>query len=183
MKKSITPFVLLLGLAASSFAGPSTPSAETVVNDAIKQAQKGNRGVLVMFHASWCGWCHRLDKTLEKPEVAKMLEKRFVIIHIDGSERPEKISLENAGWEKYSEKWGAKDQGLPFLVTLDAKGEKKGDSKIPDPKTGTPANFGFPTEPAEYARLSEILKAANPEFSSKEVTVLLDALKADRPKS
>ncbi|MBS1706851.1 MAG: thioredoxin family protein [Armatimonadetes bacterium] len=169
---------MVISLVATLLVAHAAPTADAVITSAMKQAAKGDKGIVVIFHASWCGWCHRLDDVLNQPKVKASLDKKFVITHLDGGEQADKKDLENAGWATYADKWEANNQGWPFMVFLNSKGKKVGDSRVGEKKQ----NFGFPTEPAEYDFLKAGMKAANPKFTDKEFGPLLDALKAAKPK-
>ena len=50
------------------------PAADQVVKDACAQAAKANKKVIVIFHASWCGWCHKIDTAMNDSIVKKEFE-------------------------------------------------------------------------------------------------------------
>ena len=142
--------VLLTGLIGSAFAAP--PTAKSLLDDASANARKGKKNVMVIFHASWCGWCKKLDAFLEKPEFKKSFEKSYEIVHLDVLENGPKVSLENEGGKDLMEQFGGKTAGLPFFVILDPSGKKLGDSMLP----GT-GNIGYPAEPYEVAGFKQLL--------------------------
>ena len=37
----------------------------------------------VIFHASWCGWCKKLDAFLDDKDMGALMKSGFVIVHID----------------------------------------------------------------------------------------------------
>ncbi len=39
-------------------------AADNFNTAAFKHASTGNKNVLVIFHASWCGWCHKMDSSI-----------------------------------------------------------------------------------------------------------------------
>jgi len=57
--------ILLLAalfITVSSFAGvkPAAPaSTDVLLKKAYAQAAKQHKNVIVLFHASWCGWCKK----------------------------------------------------------------------------------------------------------------------------
>ena len=59
--------LFLLNTAAQTATTPA-PAAE-VLAAALKTAGEQKKNVLLMFHASWCGWCHRMDTSLNDPAV------------------------------------------------------------------------------------------------------------------
>lgn len=148
----------ILAIAAASMlclAAYATDSASTILNQAYASAAKENKNVLVLFHASWCGWCHRLDDFLEKSDEGKKVTNAFVVVHLDVLENGEKKSLENAGGEDLMKKWDGENSGLPFMVVLDKKGKKLADSNRikGDQKTNT----GYPAAPEEIGHFMKLL--------------------------
>ena len=123
----------------SSFA--QTPAADDILKTAYKQAATEKKNVLVIFHASWCVWCHRMDASLNDPSVKKFFDKNYVITHLVVNESKGKEHLENPGAADFLDKMGGKNEGLPYWVVLDASGEKLADSQMgPGENTGCPAN-------------------------------------------
>ncbi len=57
-------------------------SADAVLNDAISVAATGKKTVLIIFHASWCGWCHKMDTAMNDNSVKKFFTDNYVIRHL-----------------------------------------------------------------------------------------------------
>ena len=93
MKRLLLPFLLLLSVSAFATA----PSTAALLDAAKAQAKLEKKNVLVIFHASWCGWCKRLDAFLDDAGMGKLMKDNFVILHLDVLENPDKKALENAG--------------------------------------------------------------------------------------
>ena len=81
MKKLLLP-LLLVGSITSLFAQKAPASADEIMKEAFAVAKKQNKKVLVMFHASWCGWCHKMDTSLNDASVKKFFDDNFVIRHL-----------------------------------------------------------------------------------------------------
>jgi len=154
--------VLLTGLIGSAFAGPAT--TKSLIDEASASAKKENKNVMVIFHASWCGWCKKMDAFLEKPEFKKAFEKSYSIVHVDVMENGPKKELENEGGQELMEKLGGKTAGLPFFAILTPDGKKLTDSILP--KTG---NTGFPSEAYEVAGFKDILTKTAPHMSRADI--------------
>lgn len=144
--------MLTTALALLSVLGSSvidTPkAAEELMATAQARAAQRKAAVMVIFHASWCGWCKRLDAFMERPSQKPVFAKYYEIVHLDVLESGDKKALENPGGEAMMEKWGGKGAGLPFIAVVDAKGKLIVNSL----KNGKPgANVGCPWEPDEVA--------------------------------
>ena len=84
-------------------------------DDALAQAKKDKKLIMVDVYTDWCGWCKKLDKdTYSDKTVQEKLAKNFITVKIN----PEK-SKKN---EKLSKEFGTK--GFPHIVFLDATGKK-----------------------------------------------------------
>lgn len=84
-------------------------------DDALAQAKKDKKLIMVDIYTDWCGWCKKLDKDVySNKDVQAKLEKSFVVVKIN----PEK-SQKNA---KLSKEFGT--TGFPHIVFLDASGKK-----------------------------------------------------------
>ncbi|MBK7374589.1 MAG: hypothetical protein IPJ02_03205 [Chitinophagaceae bacterium] len=55
---------------------------------------------MLIFHASWCGWCHKMDTSLNDISVKRFFDDNFVITHITVLESKGKERLENPGEKK-----------------------------------------------------------------------------------
>lgn len=108
---------------------------------------------MVIFHASWCGWCHKMDTSLNDPSVKSFFDKNYVITHLTIDESPDKKILENPGAKALNEKWGGKDQGIPFWVIMDKDGKVLADSQREPGK-----NVGCPATTEEVAHFINVLK-------------------------
>jgi thioredoxin-related protein len=140
MQKVAMLFSFLL-VALSSYAQNKVPSAEEVLKPVYAQAAKENKKVLLLFHASWCGWCHKMDSSLQDKNVKPLIDKNYVTAHLTVYESKDKIALENPGALQFLTKHGGADQGLPYWLVLDKEGKVIADSQYkPNENSGCPAN-------------------------------------------
>ncbi|WBV61479.1 thioredoxin family protein [Chryseobacterium camelliae] len=102
--------------------------ADVVLNKALTEAKSKNKNVLLVFHASWCKWCHVMEKNMNLPETKPVFEKKFVTAYVDVQEMKEKKALENPGGEELMKKYKGEEAGLPFWLILNPKGEVLADS-------------------------------------------------------
>lgn len=152
MKKYFFALSLLFLLAFIGNA-QQTPSADAVLKEARAKALKENKKVMVIFHASWCGWCQKMDASLNDPSVKSFFDKNYLITHLTIRETDNKKNLENPGAEELNKKWGGENQGIPFWVIMDKDGTVLADSQIEPGK-----NVGCPATEEEVAHFIKVLK-------------------------
>ena len=172
MKIKSILFILLFSV--SAFAQKAPLAAETVIKNAVKKAKKEDKNIFVIFHASWCGWCILMDKSIKDEACKPHFEQKYVIVHLDVLENKDKKHLENPGGEAYMNKMGGKGQGLPYWIVLDKKGNMLSDSKYKKEGNEMGQNLGCPAKEDEVQFLIEVLKK-----TSKIDSTALDAI-ADR---
>jgi thiol-disulfide isomerase/thioredoxin len=135
-------------------------SADAVMSEAYVTAKKENKKVFLMFHASWCGWCHRMDKAMNDEAVKKFFDENFVIRHLVVMESDGKKNLENAGAAEMMKKYHGDKSGIPYWLVFDSNGALLADSKIRPEGGGleTGDNVGCPASEKEVSFFIEILK-------------------------
>lgn len=58
--------------------------------EAFAKAKAENRLVVLDLEAIWCHWCHVMEeKTYSHPEIAKILEEKFILLRVDQDSRPD----------------------------------------------------------------------------------------------
>ncbi|HTS56717.1 MAG TPA: thioredoxin domain-containing protein, partial [Terriglobales bacterium] len=58
--------------------------------EAFRQAQRENKPILLDIGAVWCHWCHVMDReSYDNPEIAQIVNERFIAIKVDRDERPD----------------------------------------------------------------------------------------------
>jgi len=58
--------------------------------EAFRQAQRENKPILLDIGAVWCHWCHVMDReSYDNPEIAQIVNERFIPIKVDRDERPD----------------------------------------------------------------------------------------------
>ena len=117
---------LLLGLtligAAALAQTPSAPlydehaDAHQAISAAIASASKTHKNIVLDFGANWCFDCHVLDEQMHKPELASIVEKSFVVVHVDVGRFDKNGDLA----EKYHIPL---KKGIPALAVLDPDGK------------------------------------------------------------
>lgn len=158
-------FLFLLSLPAYAAGDKAPAPAKTILDGALKEAGASNRNVFLIFHATWCSWCKRLDAAMAHPEAREAIEKNYVVVHVDVLERGEKEqTVENPGGEELMKTLGGEKSGLPFYAVLDRSGKKLADSNV---MPGN-ANIGYPAQPEEVAAFESILKKTAPGMTAEQ---------------
>src|SRR5262245_46462193 len=60
----------------------TAPSAETILKEAYQRAAKEKKNVMIIFHASWCGWCHKMDTAMNDVACKKFFTDNYVVEHL-----------------------------------------------------------------------------------------------------
>ena len=136
--------------------------ARTVLKEALSRAAAEDKRVLLHFGAPWCGWCHRLDDFLARPEIATLVGKDYLDIKIDTERMP--------GGQEVLEEYCKKQGGIPWTVILDASGKPLTNSDGPN------GNIGYPAEPQEIAHFLSMLKQTARTLNADDLARLEKAL-------
>lgn len=153
--------LLASSLLSSAVAGQTTPvTADAILQEAKKLASKENKNILILFTASWCGWCHKMDKSIDDPSCKSFFEKNYVIRHIVVDETKDKRHLENPGGGEMKKQYHGEGLGIPFWLVFDKEGQLLADSKIrkegEGPEMGE--NTGCPATAEEVDHFISVLK-------------------------
>ena len=137
--------------------GQKAPKDATIVlRSAQKQAVREQKNIFLIFHASWCDWCHKLNTALNDPKVKKYFQDNYVFRHLVVYEYEEKKEWENPGaMEMMAEFGGVEGEGIPYWVVLDARGQFLADSRM-DGQAGK--NSGCPAKEKEVDYFIKVLQ-------------------------
>jgi len=97
---------------------PDVSRGKADVDAALKQAAASKKRVIVDFGGNWCGDCKMLDINLKKPENAEVLEKHYVLVHVNVGDKGISDNFEIA--ERYAIPL---KKGVPALAVLEADGK------------------------------------------------------------
>lgn len=184
MKKHLLLFAALLFVfSAATFAQDAPPASGVVMKQAYAQAQKEHKKVLLMFHASWCGWCKKMDASLKDPSCKKFFDDNYVIAHLDVLEQPDKVALENPGSLDQLKTFKGEKSGLPFWVILDEKGKLLGDSKIRPAGASLDSpgeSIGCPAQDNEVAYFLQLLKSTS-KLNDEQLAIIGKRFAMNKP--
>jgi len=173
-------FIILLNFAFIKAQSTAPVPAKSILTQAYAASDTSGKNIFLIFHASWCSWCKRLEKAMTSDELKPIFEKYFVITHLDIMERGEKVALlENPGGKEFMEKMGGAKSGLPFYVTLTGKGQKIIDSNVGNGNS----NIGYPGSSEEIEAFGNILKTSAQKMTGDELKAILEYLTQNAPKS
>ena len=154
--------VLVAALTLAIAAQARPPAADEVLAKAVGVAKTQQKNVLIIFGASWCSWCKRLDAMLASPEVGKFFHDNFVIEHLTIQESKDKLHLENPDAQAMVDNAGGKGSGVPVYLFFDAAGKRIATSMaMPGDK-----NIGHPATPEEIQVFSGLLEKTAPRITA-----------------
>ncbi|MCK0132346.1 thioredoxin family protein [Flavobacteriaceae bacterium F08102] len=157
MKKIITICALIFFVNTGFCQSEAAPkSADAILKAASAKAAKENKNVFIIFHASWCGWCKKMDAKMADPAIKSYFDDNYVIDHLVVLEAPDKKNLENPGASELMAKYKANRSGIPFFLIFNPAGELLEDSFNSDMK-----NIGCPAQPEEIEEFARILKTTS----------------------
>jgi thioredoxin-related protein len=161
--KTLFLFSLLLLTTFNSFGQPAAPPADSIIKVSCSEAAKENKRVFLIFHASWCVWCHKLDSSFNDYHVRDFFNRNFIVAHLTILETGVKKINENPGAQDLYRKYaGGSEASIPFWIVLDKNGNLLADSKS---KTGT--NTGCPATIEEVQHFLKVLKQTS-DMNAKE---------------
>jgi thioredoxin-related protein len=141
--------------------------AEAVLRDALSKTASDDKGLFLTFGAPWCGWCHRLEDFLNRPEISAIMSRDFNIVKIDIDRMTHGAEI----LKKYRPDEGG---GIPWFAILDAKGEVLGTA---DRLNGPQKNIGYPAAPEEIDAFMSLIEGQTKRIEPAQVAQLRSELK------
>ncbi|HWE40234.1 MAG TPA: thioredoxin family protein [Isosphaeraceae bacterium] len=142
--------------------------ADAKLEKALAEAKSKGKMVFLHFGAPWCGWCHRLDDFLARPDVAEVVGRDFVMLKVD----TDRDRGGSALWTRFNPARG----GIPWFAFLDA------DGKALTTSDGPRGNIGYPATPEEIAHFLKMLETTHKGITKEQIDALGDKLRAAAPK-
>ena len=159
----------------------SLPSGK-ILAEAYQKAAKEKKNVLIVFKASWCGWCKKMIAAINDESCRELFNKYYVITELTVDERGENKNLENVGADLIRKKYKGEKAGLPFWLIMDKDGKMLEDSYIK--KEGQHADtpgesIGCPASDEEVAAFCYKLKNTS-KLSDQELLIITERFKKNR---
>src|SRR6266404_4158659 len=96
---------------------PENADAKAEIAEALASAVKTHRRVILVFGGNWCYDCHALDAAFRSAEIAPIVNKNFVVVHVNIGEYDKNLDLA----EKYD---------VPLKRGVPASAVLKGDGTL-----------------------------------------------------
>jgi thioredoxin-related protein len=137
--------------------------AKVVVDEALSRASSDDKKVFLAFGAPWCGWCHHLHDWMAQPEIAAILDRDFVIAHID-------VDRMTGGKDIQSRYQPKTSGGIPWFAILDAQG------KALTTSDGPGGNIGYPAAPQEIEHFMAMIKGQGRRIDNRQLEQIRKSL-------
>src|SRR5579859_81793 len=72
---------------------PENVDAKAEIAEALANAAKTHRRVILVFGGNWCYDCHALDAAFRSAEIAPIVNKNFVVVHVNIGEYDKNLDL------------------------------------------------------------------------------------------
>ena len=72
---------------------PENVDAKAEIAEALANAKKTHRRVLLIFGGNWCYDCHVLDAAFHSREIAPTLNRNYVVVHVNIGEYDKNLDL------------------------------------------------------------------------------------------
>ena len=182
MKKIILVH-LFVAFTLSVMAQAPPQSADDIMKEALSVATKENKKVFIIFHASWCGWCHKMDTSMNDKDCKKFFDDNFVIRHLVVFESKGKENLENPGALEMLTKYKGADSGIPYWLIFSKDGNLLADSRMPPPDgkpDAAPSNTGCPASKEEVDYFLTVLRKTTP-LNEKDLEIIRVRFRKNNP--
>jgi thiol-disulfide isomerase/thioredoxin len=166
MKSFLSLLVLFFSITPHAQSQTAVLTADEILQPVFAKAAAENKNVLLIFQASWCGWCRKMDASLQAPAVKPLMDKSYEMVHLTVYESQNKKHLENAGALAFLTKHGGADKGLPYWYVLDKDGRVLSDSRD---QAGQ--NTGCPATEVEVEHFTGVLKKTS-ALSDDELAII-----------
>lgn len=141
-------------------------SAPKVMADALARAASEDKRVFFHFGSPTCGWCHRLEAFLARPDMAPIFARDFVDAKIDVA----RMDDADAVREKYAP---GPERGVPWIAFLDAEGKTLVTSD------GPKGNIGYPVTADEIGHFVVMLRKVARKIEPAQIAAIETALRAE----
>jgi len=175
MIHKLTLLLLFTAVTAVSIAQKEPLPADSVLSRALSKAKAEKKNVFIIFHASWCGWCKKMDVAMSDPACKPFFDANYVVEHLTILESKDKKNLENPGAEALFKKHAPADSGIPFWLIYDAEGRLIADAKMPDG-----SNAGCPATADEVTHLINTLKRSS-SIDEKTSKAIFERFRRNEP--
>lgn len=158
--KKIFLLYAFIGAFNYSEAQTKVPAAQEVLQSAYKLASAQHKNVMLLFTASWCGWCRKMDASLNDSSCKKFFDDNYVIVHLTVYETAAKKNTENPGAGDLLKQLNAFNEGIPAWFIYDANGRLLGDCFMRT-ADGKKVSVGCPASEKEVEAFIKVLKSTS----------------------
>ena len=141
-------------------------SASEILEQAYTKAKAESKNVFVIFHASWCGWCKKMDKNMNDPLCKDLFNENYIIEHLTVKESANNKHLENPGAQDVLEQYHGDKSGIPFWLIFDSDG-----NLLTDSFNSSKQNLGCPASEEEVAVFIEKLKLTS-KLTDEDLSII-----------
>ncbi|MBS1744764.1 MAG: thioredoxin family protein [Bacteroidetes bacterium] len=171
MKSFVSVVALML---LFSFCDAQQLTANEIIKQSCVDAGRQHKNVFVIFHASWCGWCRKMDSSINDASCKKYFHDNYVFTHLTVFETEDKASLNTPGGKEFLTAHHAADQGIPAWFIFDKDGNLLADSQLRKPGESTDSegsNVGCPANETEIDYFINVLKKTS-KMTNKDIVAV-----------